>query len=66
MDSAAGIGAGDATGAGGVWPKKPGSRNVAGDTLCVVLIPLHPVPMRTMAAKDSSQIGFKSKCISAS
>ena len=66
MDSPAGTGAGDSTGAGGVWPKKPGSRNVAGDTLWVVLMPLHPVPIRTIAATDSSQAGFKSKCISAS
>lgn len=66
MDSAVRTGAGNASGTGGVWPKKPGSRKVAGDTPWVALMPLHPVPIRTMAANDSSQVGFKSKCITAS
>jgi len=35
-------------GAGTVFIIKPGSRKVAGDTLCVALMPLQPAPSDTM------------------
>jgi hypothetical protein len=53
-------------GAGGVWPKKPGSRKDAGDTLEDVLNPLQPVPINITAASASKQPGFQFICTTAS
>lgn len=43
----------DSAGAGEVWPKKPGSRKVAGDTLWDVRNPLHPAPANSRVARAS-------------
>src|SRR5437773_9526878 len=48
--------------AGEACPKKPGRRKVAGDTLCVVLMPLHPAPDNTKARPMTSRAGFQSNC----
>ena len=47
------------SGAGRCCPKKPGSRKVAGETLCVVLIPLHPVPSQATAQIRTDNTDFQ-------
>lgn len=63
-DASAGSEPGVVAGFGGNWPKKPGSRKLAGDTPCDVLNPLHPALTNVSATRASNQAGFQTNCTS--
>lgn len=50
--------AGSGTPGGGFAWSSPGSRKVAGDTLCVALMPLQPAPNKIIAGMQSIRNTF--------